>query len=138
MAGSATTDRDLIEALNRDPLLVLAGPEALYLSAHTPTHEKRPMLEPLASAMEQPPNLRDEWGSFAGSMIWLRVNALRQMVTVMIKSFDFSDPMGWTDASKKIALLSVPLKSTRLMQIENTRFKTSHEQRDKPEYSQMP
>ena len=67
------------------------------------------MLEPLASAMEQPPNLRDEWGSFAGSMIWLRVNALRQMVTVMIKSFDFSDPMGWTDASKKIALLSAPL-----------------------------
>jgi lipopolysaccharide biosynthesis protein len=128
LVGSAATVRDLIEAFNRDPLLVLAGPAALYLSAHTTMYENRPMLERLAGAMEQPPNLRDDWGFFAGSMCWMRVDALMPMASAMNKTFDFSDPqvkhssnadgewphvleraMGWTDACKKIALLSAPL-----------------------------
>ena len=35
LVGSATSVQDLIEAFRKDPLLVLAGPAALYLSAHT-------------------------------------------------------------------------------------------------------
>ena len=78
--------------------------------------------------MEQPPNLLDDWGFFAGSMAWMRVDALMQLATAMNKTFDFSEPqvkhssntdgewphtleraMGWADASKKIAILSAPL-----------------------------
>jgi hypothetical protein len=128
LAESATTVRDLIEVFNRDPWLVLAGPAALYLSAHTTKDENRPMLEQLASTMERPPNLLDDWGFFAGSMSGMSVDALMPLATAMNKTVDLSDlqakhssnaddrwphalerAMGWTDASKKIALLSAPL-----------------------------
>lgn len=90
-------------------------------------YENRPMLERLARAIEQPPNLRDDWGFFAGSMCWIRVDALMPLATAMNKNFDFSNPqvkhssnadgewphaleraIGWTDASKKIAPPSAP------------------------------
>jgi lipopolysaccharide biosynthesis protein len=93
LAGSAATVRALIEAFNRDPLLVLAGPAALYLSAHTTMYENRPMLEQLASAMEQPPNLNDDWGFFAGSMGWMRVDALMPLAKAVIKTCDSSSPL---------------------------------------------
>jgi lipopolysaccharide biosynthesis protein len=131
--GSAGTVRDLIEAFNRDPLLVLAGPAALYLSAHTTMYENRPLLERLASAMEQPPNLRDDWGFFAGSMGWMRVDALMPLAKAVIKICDSSSPLepclpnadgGWPHAleralgligkADRVAILGVAPSQTKL------------------------
>jgi hypothetical protein len=76
--------------------------------------------------MEQLPNLRDDWGYFAGSMGWMRVDALMPLATAMNKTCASSGPlepcfsnadgewphaleraMGWIGTADRVAILGV-------------------------------
>ena len=124
LVGSASAVRALIEAFNSDPLLVLAGPSELYLSAHTTMYENLPMLERLSKAMERPPNLLDDWGYFAGSMGWMRVDSLLLLSKAASRVIDISvskghsipnsdgewphaleRAMGWTGPGDRVAII---------------------------------
>ena len=91
------------------------------------------MLERLASAMEQPPNLRDDWGFFAGSMGWMRVDVLMPLATAMIETYESSgrlEPclpnadgdwphaleraLGWIGTADRVAILGVAPSQAKL------------------------
>jgi lipopolysaccharide biosynthesis protein len=131
LIGSAASVRDVIEAFNMDPLLAQAGPSALYLSAHTTMYENRAMLERLASAMERPPALHDDWGFFAGSMGWIRMDSLTQLALAATRIIEFNGQlrpalpnadggwphaleraMGWSRTEYRVAIIGEDLSQT--------------------------
>lgn len=64
----------LLAALYDNPDVQLAGPQALFLSAHAMMFGNRSWLERLTAELGM--SLERDWGFFAGSMFWCRPQAL--------------------------------------------------------------
>jgi hypothetical protein len=66
----------VLAAFRDNPNLALAGPAELYVSAKLLMYENRLLLKQLHQQLEPVDFMPDDWGFFAGSMFWVRVDAM--------------------------------------------------------------
>jgi hypothetical protein len=79
LLGSARLVTSIVEAFNKDPNLLLVGPNDLYRSAHYMMYNNRAVLGELCELVglsTDPVN----WGFFAGTMFWIRGSRLAPLI----------------------------------------------------------
>lgn len=128
LVGCPEIVSDILHAFSTDQSLMIAGPSLLYVSARTVMYENKAKLEKLARCVSGVGSLPDDWGFFAGSMAWFRVDALMSLASTvnqsvnLIDCFDESTPnsdgsishaleraLGWLASNKtsRVALIHV-------------------------------
>ena len=91
LVGSPSTVRNLVRTFDQNPSLILAGPSALYLSALNSMYGNRPILEILAKRLNIQTPFNSDWGFFAGSMLWSRVDAFMPLAEALIDNNELAN-----------------------------------------------
>jgi GT2 family glycosyltransferase/glycosyltransferase involved in cell wall biosynthesis len=79
LVGCPEIVSDIVQIFNADHSVMIAGPSLLYVSAKTVMYENKIMLDKLAKTVFSMGSLPEDWGFFAGSMAWFRVDALMSL-----------------------------------------------------------
>lgn len=90
LVGAPEIVSDIVQAFRADQSLMIAGPSLLYVSARTVMYENKSRLEKLAKSVSSLGYLPEDWGFFAGSMAWFRVDALMSLAWAVNQSIDQS------------------------------------------------
>lgn len=76
LVGDQRMIHGALKAFEGNPELALAGPADLYMSGEFLMYNNRPKLEAIHRQLETGRPFPEDWGFFAGSMFWARINAI--------------------------------------------------------------
>jgi GT2 family glycosyltransferase/glycosyltransferase involved in cell wall biosynthesis len=127
LVGCSEIVSEIVQTFSADQSLMIAGPSLLYISARTVMYENKKWLDMLAKTAFSLESLPEDWGFFAGSMAWFRVDALIPLASAVnqtVRSVEFVDKcapnsdgsfphaleraLGWlTSKSSRVALIHI-------------------------------
>jgi lipopolysaccharide biosynthesis protein len=76
LVGNRRSVQTVLKAFSENPDLMMAGPSNLYVSAKLVMYKNRSTLEQLNKILCPESRMPEDWGFFAGSMFWARIDSL--------------------------------------------------------------
>lgn len=82
LIGNADNIQAILKSFIKHPALMMVGPSSLYVSAKLVMYKNRTTLERIHGILFPGFAMPDDWGFFAGSMFWSRIDALLPIASV--------------------------------------------------------